>query len=503
MTKNKRRTLRSGGLMIACLLLSTALASRSYAVPQTLTDITDLTNPWLVIGTGAVNDSTTVEGTFNKGIGDAWMISNYEIGAIKAPVPAPSSYGPGLDGNVPDVPGITLDDGPIVDGGPINGQLPQGQVITYDGQVAITHMGSDGGSGSTMIGTFNPSDAGIFAKYADDLTIQEKLNGGIGVTADVPLGIVCAGSATETGNGGCISGNSNTYFNADDWPNPIGDPEEASPKPDDSLLLAPNENPGDNKGITGDYNFAPLRTALDVALMGDDNGFEGIPNMTSLVAPIACKLEIDDNSSYLDVCSGSTLDLTKFDLQGQLNGSDVDKPTTLYIKLSDGLNIIDIETGDQDFTMTNAQIIIDGSEDARAIFRVKYGAKFNMNQSNILIGNMGIMNMNVMFFSATPGTVHKPVFEFNDTIFNGIAFWALGDGTAINVNNSQGCVQYVSDQVNFQNVRYNHCSFKGPPDNEVPAPSSALLILLGLLALSARRSRGNLTTIEADANAQQ
>ena len=62
---------------------------QAHAMPfGSLAEITAQTSPWLIIGTGGLNDMDTPEGVFNKGIGNAVDISNFEIGANKAPVPA-------------------------------------------------------------------------------------------------------------------------------------------------------------------------------------------------------------------------------------------------------------------------------------------------------------------------------------------------------------------------------------------------------------------------------
>ena len=73
--------------------------------------------------------------------------------------------------------------------------------------------------------------------------------------------------------------------------------------------------------------------------------------------------------------------------------------------------------------------------------QINWEIPVNINQGNILTGDMGIGLWNVMFYSDT--VEQQSLFEFNDTIFNGIAFWTLGDGSGSNVNNSQGCVQRV------------------------------------------------------------
>jgi hypothetical protein len=479
-----RRKRASGLTRLSWVLaLLFGAAVRAHAVPIELANISALTNPWLLIGTGAVNNSTTPEGKSNAGVGHAVDVSNFELGANKAPVPAnrefggenTTSYGPGLQwlGNIPSVPGVadlSSDPGPMG----ITGKLPTPQVITYDGNVAVTAIDGTMNMGPPPAGGFGVSNIGLFAKH-------ESAGGAI--PNSLPPGIVCAGlPSADTSQGGCIQNNSNSMFNDPAFPNPIGSPVTTPFDPSDPDVLKPGN------GITGDFNFAPLRTALDDALPL----IAGLSPLTdpSLVAPAFCKLEINNGGAFIDVCSGNTLNLTS--QAGQIKGGTVSAPTNLYVKLNDGLNLVDITTGGNDLLLNNANIIIDGSADARAIFRVPTGKNFNINQGNILIGNMGIGLSNVMFFSAT--TMQQATFTFNDTLLNGIAFWTLGDGSGIHVNNSQGCVQMVGDKVNLQDVRYMRCGFMevAAPPPAVPEPPTLLLVAaaLGILAAgSLLRSR--------------
>jgi uncharacterized protein (TIGR03382 family) len=72
------------------------------------------------------------------GVGQALNANNFELGANKAPVPAPSSFGPGLLGNVPNI--------------PLNAMtVPIG--ICGDGNIAITNPR----------GRYNLQDVGVYA----------------------------------------------------------------------------------------------------------------------------------------------------------------------------------------------------------------------------------------------------------------------------------------------------------------------------------------------------
>ena len=135
-----------------------------WAGSVTLLDaIIDEASPWLFIGTGAENSVTVTA------VGDTVDISNFEIGAIKAPVPANNDppFGDGQDwgpdlafgDQIPNVPGVTIDVG--FNG--MKGQLPHDHVITYNGNVAITYLDPIDPAGDRN-GGFSLSNVGVFSK---------------------------------------------------------------------------------------------------------------------------------------------------------------------------------------------------------------------------------------------------------------------------------------------------------------------------------------------------
>lgn len=88
---------------------------------------------YLLIGMGPVNSTSS-----QPGVGNAVIVNNFELGANKAPVPSPSSFGPGLLGNVPNIP---MHAKPVASG------------IFGNGNIAITHPQ----------GRFNLQDVGVYA----------------------------------------------------------------------------------------------------------------------------------------------------------------------------------------------------------------------------------------------------------------------------------------------------------------------------------------------------
>jgi len=114
------------------------VSASGLAAAQTLS--TQETRAYLLIGMGPVNDFGG-----RPGVGQAVNMNNFELGANKAPVPSTSGFliggssgGPGLLGNVPNIP---LNAAPIYSG------------VCGDGNIAIT-------SGR---GVYNLQDVGVYA----------------------------------------------------------------------------------------------------------------------------------------------------------------------------------------------------------------------------------------------------------------------------------------------------------------------------------------------------
>ena len=77
---------------------------------------------------------------------------------------------------------------------------------------------------------------------------------------------------------------------------------------------------------------------------------------------------------------------------------------------------------------------------------------------------------------------HAKWVAVNETF--GVAFWDLSDdGGQINMDNTQGCGQWVGDHLNFNNVQLSLCSVG------VPEPGMLALTVAGVLTLLAGSRR--------------
>jgi hypothetical protein len=169
---------------------------------------------------------------------------------------------------------------------------------------------------------------------------------------------------------------------------------------------------------------------------------------------------------------------------------------------NDGVIVIDIsiDGGKSDFELNNSDWILQGSQDVLAIFRIRGGSNFNLSNSSILLGDGGIggglstdpvSRLGAIFFKGDEegSSSGDTVFNFNNVVLNGIALWDLvtvGDTgtTRLTINDGQGCAQFISSAVDFDDVRWNRCS---GGESQVPEPLSLILLAGGLAAIGAYR----------------
>ena len=135
---------------------------------------------------------------------------------------------------------------------------------------------------------------------------------------------------------------------------------------------------------------------------------------------------------------------------------------------SDGIIVVDISIGNNDFSVNNTDWVIDGTGNKLIIFRLRNGSNMLISNGSILMGTGGIASrgLGALFFSAYDGNTSDAVFSFSNVVASGVGFWdlnAVGEGggnvnTNIVINNGQGCAQFISQKVNFQNNRWNRCA---------------------------------------------
>ena len=177
---------------------------------------------------------------------------------------------------------------------------------------------------------------------------------------------------------------------------------------------------------------------------------------------------------------------------------------------NDGFAVIDIDVGDNDFLVNNSDWILSTLDDTIAIFRIvgDHDSNFLFTNSTIMMGpgclgedgeptqettcnDDPITELGAIFFS--DHSAGNEVFNLSNVILGGIALWDLdqNDGTIINLNNVQGCAQFVGSQVVMSSTeRFNRCSLSVAGDVvPIPTPPTAWLLLAGLAAVVGLRSR--------------
>ena len=234
-----------------------------------------------------------------------------------------------------------------------------------------------------------------------------------------------------------------------------------------------NENSGDldnpsAPGTTdgGNYNNDGLEGNVDLSQLLTDLGVwrTFIQGLTDPGAPAYCTITSDLVDQNAKDGAGP--------YEQNYDACDTD---------GDGVAVIDINRSGSDFNVNNSDWILEGSGDVLFIFRIRGNANMLMSNAAILLGDGGIGGgsattsvdkIGAIFVKAHPdeeGTSSSDqVFNGDNVILNGIALWDLvevGTGqasdTELIINNGQGCAQFISTKVNFQNVRWNRCTLGG------------------------------------------
>ena len=140
----------------------------------------------------------------------------------------------------------------------------------------------------------------------------------------------------------------------------------------------------------------------------------------------------------------------------------------------DGKVIIDIDLGGNDWEINNSDVIIDGPAGLTAFFRLTDGSNMmmgdnaNIGNTSIVLGEGGIKESGragaVFYVGEDEGNTGEEVISGSNVVFDGIAFWELDNTTAdngtntINIQNGQGCAQFIADRVIHSNTRFTACT---------------------------------------------
>lgn len=186
----------------------------------------------------------------------------------------------------------------------------------------------------------------------------------------------------------------------------------------------------------------------------------------------------------------------------------------------DGFAVININAGSNEFILNNTDWILKSTKDTVAIFRLVGQTKnYQFTNSSIMLGDGNpdstdtIDQLGAIFFTdALKGT--NEVFNLNNVILGGIGLWdftdfnprvgirlfdVAGDGvgssyhtnragslTKLNLQNSQGCAQFIGHEIDMSNNRWQRCDQIA----SVPEPSAWLLFGFGMIGIElVRRSQ--------------
>lgn len=209
--------------MMTCLSVATATAGAA-SIPFATAE----NNQYLLIGMGPANNFGG-----QPGVGQAVNVNNFELGANKAPVPSTSGFlsggssgGPGLLGNVPNIP---LNARTVFSG------------VGYDGNIAIT----------SPDGVYNLQDVGVYGTFG--IRTAQSVN-----NAD-------AGTQNSFFNDPNMFPNTFTptgFTNPGSHKNTGGFGTDVNPNHADQTTRMDSSN---HAGVSGNVNFTPLLTELSTA----------------------------------------------------------------------------------------------------------------------------------------------------------------------------------------------------------------------------------------------
>lgn len=287
-----------------------------------------------------------------------------------------------------------------------------------------------------------------------------------GTERTVSDGITLDGDAAIT-NGGTV-----TFSNSDVHALNTGDTSPGSQGVDcDATYNFCTDN---GSQISSSNRFNQSSPTASFSTLANNIGIQGSIDLSGITTELASLRDVigtlPTTGSAIDLTSGLINTDTVWDFTGGVSG----------------LNVIDIETNGNDFSITGANLTIKGDADDFIIFRVSPTWTMNVSESRLLLDG-GIGTNNVLFY--VDADAGEESFNFDNATFYGMSLWDLGTDTnnVISFNNVQFCGQVVTDAVNFQNVSGSGCSFD---TSAIPIPAAVWLFgsgLLGLIGIARRK----------------
>ena len=256
-------------------------------------------------------------------------------------------------------------------------------------------------------------------------------------------------------------------------------------------------SPSDNNAYFADQLNIPVELGLD-------GGVSGLLDPTDLLIEIAALRDfIYDPLLIKELTITSSIVGESFKDGGTPFITDLDAIDTN----NDGIAVIDINVGDNAFSVTDSDWILATDKGTLAIFRLIGGTSYDFENSSIMMGGLDwdletnplglegdVIDEIGAIFAINEYRGENVVFDGDNVILGGIGLYDFIDisgygstFTEIDYDNAQGCAQFISNQVDFQNTRWNRCALS----SQAPEPSSLTLMGLGIavLAFLTRRRR--------------
>jgi MYXO-CTERM domain-containing protein len=444
----------------AILALAVAATATAPAAAQSVLQTSSQTRQNLVIGTG----QGSVGNEFS-----AFQQSNTEIGANQELVSTSSNGAPSQR----------------------TGSLPNGSTPNlFD--VFLGTPGALASPGGNRWSDIDPNHGSDTVGIPDRLPGARPIFEGIDFTGNVAL---TGSRARFESSNSDINANIGVQCNraAGCFPNPSS-PNTWFPGPNTNT---PGQNLNAGNGIT---QFNPTNLINELKAQRDFIvGLQADATFTSGFV----------NQNIKDAGAPAITDLDAIDASGAVN-----RPGR-----NDGFAVIDIDVGaDQKFEINNTDWILRSTKSTFAIVRMKNGSQFDLSNASVVLGDGNpnstsvISSLGAIFFQdAFTGT--NELFNLNNVILGGVALWDLadfnpnrntllspalsnfappvGDATVINMQNAQGCSQFVSHQVLMSNNRWNRCAMASANTTvTTPAPPALAVFAVALFGLAwARRRR--------------